>query len=118
TPYKSTGYHKFLDKNGLPAVSPPWGTLNAIDLNTGEYLWKIPLGELDSLKQQGIPTTGLENYGGPLVTANGLLFIAATKDGKFRAFNRHTGKLLWETTLPASGFARSEEHTSELQSRE
>lgn len=105
TPYKSTGYHKFLDKNGLPAVSPPWGTLNAIDLNTGEYLWKIPLGELDSLKQQGIPTTGLENYGGPLVTANGLLFIAATKDGKFRAFNRHTGKLLWETTLPASGFA-------------
>lgn len=104
-PYKSTGYHKFLDKSGLPAVSPPWGTLNAIDLNTGEYLWRIPLGELDSLKQKGIPTTGLENYGGPLVTANGLLFIAASKDEKFRAFDRHTGKLLWETTLPASGFA-------------
>ncbi len=104
-PYKSTGYHKFLDKNGLPAIAPPWGTLNAIDLNTGEYLWKVPLGELDSLKAAGIPATGLENYGGPLVTDNGLLFIAATKDSKFRAFDRHTGKILWETTLPASGFA-------------
>lgn len=104
-PFKSTGYHKFLDKDGLPAISPPWGTLNAIDLNTGEYLWKIPLGELDSLKRKGISGTGLENYGGPLVTANGLLFIAATKDEKFRAFDRHTGKLLWQTDLPASGFA-------------
>lgn len=104
-PYKSTGYHKFLDKEGLPAISPPWGTLNAIDLNTGEYLWKIPLGELDSLTRKGIPPTGLENYGGPLVTANGLLFIAATKDEKFRAFDRYTGKLLWKITLPASGFA-------------
>ncbi len=103
--YRFTGYHKFLDQNGLPAFGPPWGTLNAIDLNTGEYLWKVPLGEIDSLKASGIPTTGLENYGGPLVTENGLLFIAATKDGKFRAFDRHTGKLLWETTLPASAFA-------------
>ncbi|WP_425568800.1 PQQ-binding-like beta-propeller repeat protein [Ravibacter arvi] len=104
-PFKSTGYHKFLDRNGLPGIAPPWGTLNAIDLNTGEYLWKIPLGELDSLKKLGVPATGLENYGGPLVTGNGLLFIAATKDEKFRAFDRHTGKLLWETQLPASGFA-------------
>ena len=104
-PYRSTGYHKFLDQNGLPAVGPPWGTLNAIDLSTGQYLWKVPLGELDSLKAAGIPATGLENYGGPLVTENGLLFIAATKDGKFRAFDRHTGKLLWETRLPASAFA-------------
>jgi quinoprotein glucose dehydrogenase len=104
-PYKSTGYHKFLDKEGLPAIAPPWGTLNAIDLNTGEYLWKIPLGELDSLTSKGIAGTGLENYGGPLITKNGLLFIAATKDEKFRAFNRHTGELLWQTELPASGFA-------------
>lgn len=110
-PYKSTGYHKFLDKDGLPAVSPPWGTLNAIDLNTGDYLWKIPLGELDTLKAKGINDTGLENYGGPLVTRNGLLFIAATKDEKFRAFDRHTGKLLWQTELPASGFATPATYT-------
>jgi quinoprotein glucose dehydrogenase len=104
-PYQSTGYNKFLDANGLPAISPPWGTLNAIDLNTGEYLWKIPFGEVESLKAKGIPTTGTENYGGPVVTASGLLFIAATKDGKFRAFDKKTGKLLWETMLPAAGFA-------------
>lgn len=104
-PYQSTGYNKFLDANGLPAISPPWGTLNAIDLNTGEYLWKIPFGEVESLKAKGVPTTGIENYGGPVVTASGLLFIAASKDGKFRAYDKKTGKLLWETTLPAAGFA-------------
>lgn len=104
-PYRSTGYNKFLDSNGLPAIAPPWGTLNAIDLNTGDYLWSVPLGEIAPLKQKGIPTTGTENYGGPLVTASGLLFIAATKDEKFRAFDKKTGKLIWETTLPASAFA-------------
>jgi quinoprotein glucose dehydrogenase len=104
-PYRTTGYNKFLDKNGLPAISPPWGTLNAIDLNTGEYLWKIPFGEEEKLKDKGITNTGTENYGGPVVTANGLLFIAATKDAKFRAFDKKTGKLLWETQLPAAAFA-------------
>ncbi|PLK42833.1 PQQ-binding-like beta-propeller repeat protein [Emticicia sp. TH156] len=104
-PFVSTGYNKFLDSKGLPAITPPWGTLNAIDMNTGEYLWKIPLGEFESLRQKGIPTTGSENYGGPLVTANGLLFIAATKDEKFRVFNKKTGELIWETKLPAAGFA-------------
>ena len=104
-PYQSTGYNKFLDANGLPAISPPWGTLNAIDLNTGKFLWKIPFGEVELLKAKGVPTTGTENYGGPVVTASGLLFIAATKDGKFRAFDKKTGKLLWETQLPAAGFA-------------
>ena len=104
-PYQSTGYNKFLDSKGLPAISPPWGTLNAINLNTGEYLWKIPFGETESLKAKGFPTTGSENYGGPVVTASGLLFIAATKDGKFRAYDKKTGKLLWETQLPAAGFA-------------
>jgi len=104
-PYQSTGYNKFLDANGLPAISPPWGTLNAIDLNTGKYLWKIPFGEVESLKAKGVPTTGTENYGGPVVTASGLLFIAATKDGKFRVFDKKTGKLLWETQLPAAAFA-------------
>jgi quinoprotein glucose dehydrogenase len=101
-PFKSTGYNKFLDNKGHPAISPPWGTLNAINLNTGEYLWQIPLGDEPKL---GIKSTGTENYGGPVVTASGLLFIAATKDGMFRVFNKKTGKLLWETILPAAAFA-------------
>lgn len=104
-PYRSTGYNKFLDSQGLPAIAPPWGTLNAINLNTGDYLWKIPFGEVQALKDKGIPTTGTENYGGPVITASGLLFIGATKDGKFRAFDKKTGKLLWETKLPAAAFA-------------
>ncbi|NUO01367.1 MAG: pyrroloquinoline quinone-dependent dehydrogenase [Saprospiraceae bacterium] len=104
-PYKHTGYHKFLDSNGLPGIAPPWGTLSAIDLNTGAYRWKVTLGDTDSLKQKGHPPTGCESYGGPVVTASGLLFIAGTKDGKFRAFNKNNGKLLWETTLPAAAFA-------------
>lgn len=104
-PYASTGYNKFLDNKGLPAIAPPWGTLNAINLNTGEYLWKIPFGEEESLKAKGINNTGTENYGGPVVTASGLLFIAATKDGMFRAFDKKTGKLLWEIKLPAAAFA-------------
>lgn len=105
TPYRHTGYNKFLDANGLPAISPPWGSLSAIDLNTGEYLWQIALGETDSLRALGYPSTGTENYGGPAITENGLLFIAATKDGYIRAFNRHTGALLWEYKLPAAAFA-------------
>jgi len=104
-PYNFKGYNKFLDSNGLPAISPPWGTLHAIDLNTGDYIWSVPLGETPSLKEKGFPTTGSENYGGPVITANGLLFIAATKDGYFRAFDKHTGKILWEYKLPAPAFA-------------
>ncbi len=104
-PYIFNGYNKFLDENGLPAITPPWGTLTAIDLNTGKHIWRIPLGEVDSLSKAGIAPTGTENYGGPLLTSGGLLFIAATKDGKFRAFNKNTGKLLWEYRLPAPGFA-------------
>lgn len=103
-PYTSTGYDKFITKSGEPAIRPPWGTLNAIDLNTGEIAWKIPLGEIKSYKDKGI-ATGTENYGGPAVTAGGVVFIAATSDSKFRAFNKRTGKLLWETELPACGFA-------------
>ncbi|MDG3583964.1 PQQ-binding-like beta-propeller repeat protein [Galbibacter pacificus] len=101
-PYKHTGYNKFLDSNGLPAIAPPWGTLSAIDLNSGKYLWQVPLGVTESL---GNKRTGTENYGGPIITENGLLFIAATKDGYFRAFNRNNGNLLWETKLPAASFA-------------
>jgi quinoprotein glucose dehydrogenase len=104
--YRFTGYHKFLDPDGYPAVVPPWGTLNAINLNTGEHAWKIPLGEYPELVAQGLKDTGTENYGGPIVTAGGLLFIAATNyDRKFRAFDKLTGKLLWETTLPMAGNA-------------
>lgn len=103
--YGFKGYVKFLSKDGYPAISPPWGTLNAIDLNTGEFVWKIPLGEYEALKQKGIPATGRENYGGPVVTAGGLVFIAATADGKFRAINKKNGKVLFETDLPAPGVA-------------
>ncbi len=101
--YHFTGYHKFLDPEGYPAVAPPWGTLNAINLNTGEYVWKSPLGEYPELAAKGLKNTGTENYGGPVVTAGGLVFIGATNfDKKLRAFDKATGALLWETTLPFS----------------
>ncbi len=105
-PYRFTGYKKFYDPDGYPAVAPPWGTLNAINLNSGEYVWKIPLGEYPALAAQGMKNTGTENYGGPIVTAGGLVIIAATNfDKKIRAFDKDTGKLLWQATLPYSGNA-------------
>ena len=104
--YRFTGYRKFLDPEGYPAVAPPWGTLNAINLNTGEYAWQIPFGEYPELVAKGLTNTGSENYGGPIVTAGGLVLIGATNhDRKFRAFDKATGKLLWETRLPFSGNA-------------
>ncbi len=104
-PYTHLGYNRFLDPEGYPAVKPPWGTLNAIDLDAGEIRWSVRLGELAELTRRGIPPTGTENYGGPIVTAGGLVFIAATKDEKSRAFDKRTGRVLWETTLPAGGYA-------------
>ncbi|HUQ97238.1 MAG TPA: PQQ-binding-like beta-propeller repeat protein [Chitinophagaceae bacterium] len=104
-PYQISGYNKFITKSGMPALSPPWGILAAINLNTGNYEWKTTLGDDSVFKKKGVAETGTENYGGPVVTKGGLLFIAATKDGRFRAFNKTSGKLLWETTLPAAGFA-------------
>jgi quinoprotein glucose dehydrogenase len=103
--YSISGYSKFLDKNGVPAIRPPFGTLNAIDLNTGEYLWKVPHGEVPELKAKGIGNTGSESYGGPVITASGLLFIAGTKDEYFRVYDKTNGKLLWQTQLPAASFA-------------
>jgi quinoprotein glucose dehydrogenase len=104
--YRITGYRRFRDPDGYPAIGPPWGTLNAIDLNTGEYKWKTNLGEYPELVAKGMRNTGSENYGGPIVTAGGLLFIGATNfDRKFRAFDKDTGELLWEATMPYSGNA-------------
>ncbi|RFS20236.1 pyrroloquinoline quinone-dependent dehydrogenase [Chitinophaga silvatica] len=103
--YGFTGYHKFLTKEGYPAISPPWGTISAINLNSGEYLWKIPFGEFEELSKKGIPETGRENYGGPVTTAGGILFIGASADGYMRAYNKRTGALLWKVKLPAPGVA-------------
>lgn len=104
-PYTMAGYEKFRTPSGYPAVSPPWGTLNAINISTGEFVWRTPLGTYESLTDQGIPPTGTENYGGPVVTAGGVVIIAATPDRKIRAFHKETGEQLWSTTLPAAGFA-------------
>ncbi len=104
--YRIDGYNMFKDPDGYPAITPPWGTLNAIDLNKGEIRWKIPLGEFPELAAKGMKDTGSDNYGGPVVTAGGLVFIGATNfDKKFRAFDKLTGNLLWETVLPAAGNA-------------
>ena len=103
--YVSKVWQRFTDKDGYPGIKPPWGTLNAIDLNTGDYLWRVPLGEYPELAKKGVPTTGTDSYGGPLATAGGLVFIAGTKDEKIRAFDKRTGKVTWEYQLPAGGFA-------------
>jgi quinoprotein glucose dehydrogenase len=104
--YQFTGYQRFLDPDGYPAVRPPWGTLSAIDLSSGEYLWRIPFGEYPELAAKGMKGTGSDNYGGPIVTASGLLIIAATMhDQKMRIFDSRNGKLLWETRLPYTGMA-------------
>ena len=104
--YTIEGYTRFFDKDGYPAITPPWGTLNAVDLNKGKIAWQIPLGEHPELAAKGLKDTGSWNYGGPIITAGGLVFIGATNyDKKFRAFDVKTGKLLWESLLPASGNA-------------
>ena len=103
--YNFTGYNRYVDSFDNPVIDPPWGQLSAIDLNKGEILWQVPLGELDELTARGIPQTGTENLGGPIVTAGGLIFIASTKDEYFRAFDQHTGEEVWKFRLPAAGYA-------------
>jgi quinoprotein glucose dehydrogenase len=103
SPFEFVGYERWRDSSGFPVIVPPWGTLTAIDLNTGEHRWRITLGQHPAVS--GDSMTGTELYGGPIVTAGGLVFIAATQDAKFRAFDKGTGRLLWETTLPAAGYA-------------
>ena len=103
--YKIKGYTQLKDQFGYPGIKPPWGTLNAVDLNTGEYVWKRTLGQYPELIQKGIPETGTQLFGGGVVTAGGLLFIAASRDEKVRAIDKKTGKTLWEFQLPAGGYA-------------
>ena len=104
--YVMEGYPRFLDPDGYPAITPPWGTLTAVDLNQGIIAWQIPLGEYPELLAQGVKDTGSWNYGGPIVTAGGLVFIGATNyDRKFRAFDKDNGKLLWESVMPFAGNA-------------
>jgi quinoprotein glucose dehydrogenase len=104
-PYINGGGGKVTDANGYPGIKPPWGTLNAIDLNTGDYLWRVPLGEYKELTERGVPKTGTPNTGGPIVTVGGLVFIAGTEDEKIRAFDKKNGKVVWEYQLPAGAFA-------------
>jgi quinoprotein glucose dehydrogenase len=99
------GYSRLLTEDGYPGIQPPWGTLTAMDMNTGKIKWQSVLGEFDELTERGFEPTGSENYGGPVTTAGGLVFIAATKDEKIRAFDKDTGKVLWEAKLPAAGHA-------------
>lgn len=103
--YKLKAYKQLRDQFGYPGIKPPWGSLCAVNLNTGIIEWKVPLGEYDDLTKRGIPATGTQLFGGGVVTAGGLIFIGASRDEKFRAFDKDTGEILWEFQLPAGGYA-------------
>jgi quinoprotein glucose dehydrogenase len=103
--YFAVGYKFINDPDGYPGVNPPWGLLNCLDLNTGKMLWRVPLGDYEELHGQGMPKTGTENFGGPTVTAGGLVFCGGTRDEKIRAFDKDTGEELWSAKLPWGGYA-------------
>ena len=103
--YGHKGYVRFVDHEGYPAIKPPWGELIAIDLNAGEFVWRNTLGEFQKLTDRGIPQTGTPNFGGTIVTEGGLVFIGATMDENFHAFDKASGELLWKHKLPAGGYA-------------
>jgi len=103
--YRIKAYKQLLDQSGYPGIKPPWGTLCALDLNTAEVKWRVPLGEYPALVEKGIRNTGTQLFGGGIVTAGGLVFIGASQDEKFRAFDKETGEVLWEYQLPAGGYA-------------
>ena len=103
--YLLNGYIRFIDENGVPLFSPPWGSLAAVDLNEGSVKWKVPLGEYPELAAQGIRDTGTRNFGGAAAAAGGVIFVGATADEKFRAFDTETGETLWEYQLPYGGYA-------------
>lgn len=104
--YDFTGYNRFYDTEGYPANKPPWGTLNCLDLNSGKFLWKVPLGEYAKLAADGLRHTGTDSYGGPIVTAGGLVFCSGTRDNKIRAFDKDNGSELWSAELPLTGSAQ------------
>jgi quinoprotein glucose dehydrogenase len=103
--YVFDGFHFLVDHEGYPGIKPPWGLLNCYDLQSGKALWRVPLGEIESLKEKGIPTTGSQNLGGATVTAGGLVFVAGTEDQKIRAFDADNGAELWSAKLPFAGTA-------------
>ena len=109
-PYALVAFQRLSTPEGYPMIEPPWGTLSAIDLNTGQLLWQVPHGdfpEIDrsALTPYGLERTGSEQYGGPIVTGGGLIFIAATRDEAIHAYDQKTGQLLWRDVLPAGGYA-------------
>jgi quinoprotein glucose dehydrogenase len=106
TVYSRKGYQRFWNpENFWPCQAPPWGEMVAINVNTGEYAWRVPFGVVPELDAKGVRNTGTLNMGGSATTATGLVFIGATNDRHFRAFDGKSGKVLWDTQLETGAYA-------------